>query len=249
MNVFDAQSLAEFIARRGMDVTYLPSRLCSCVGKDGTPRAGCDCINGVRYDLDKTQELRVLKTGMDYKRMPTELVNAMLGGANITVPRYAYDKDCKWSEVDVWQKASLNDIFIVKNARQRATDICVRGVRDSIRTYSLAFDDRENPLVLSISKEADIYDAENYSVDRNGVITWASGEGPADGEYYAVEFIENPHYVVWIALEMVRGHDASYDMPAIELPKKFAAKLRTYVPTSTAPSMGSQYHTNPLFTA
>jgi hypothetical protein len=132
--------------------------------------------------------------------------------------------------------------LVLDNKTRKDTDVLQRGVRDFIYAFDVTQilsvrDDNNNQYIegtdftwaTSTGVVRSTLDT-NSVVGGTSVITWLNGKGPADQEYYTVEFISKQQYRVWDDGGQDRGTDTDF------LPKKVLCILRRYVNPTENPA-------------
>jgi|GEM_PF-1895971 len=218
MDVIDPNS-SELIDTYRQTLIYYPGRLCSCLRENsGVPRPDHICNQGFFYGTPETIVGKRRSVSQKYLIGP----NGRLfdGGATFSIPKYSPEG----IEQKAYSTLAHGDIIVVPNKTRRDTDI----LRRSIRDYIYAFD---------IVKIISIYAGNiqflqgmdftfSEAITETGNITtinWADNKGPAEEEYYAVEFISKQQYKVWEDDGNDRGTD--YE----ELPKRIVSVIRRYI--------------------
>ena len=125
--------------------------------------------------------------------------------------------------LDVYNKVSRGDVFVVNKRMRREGEILKRGVEDTLS----AFDVKR---VLSVAKGDTVY-KKGIDYSLSGItINWLSGgNSPADGDYYTVEYLCKANYIVYNELAADRGTDDD------EIPKRIHLALRQYSNTQPLP--------------
>jgi len=213
---FDSQKIAAHVQQHGVTVKYYQARLCDCMARNqGQPDPKCGCLNGFWYAEPK--EYKLLRSGINFKNLPTDAGRILQGGCQFTIPPKDYSSGCNGMKIDLYDTVAVGDVFVLPNRDRRDRDILQRGTRDSIR----AFDVQQ---ILSITQlNAEYLVDIDYKFTDGAQINWLVGKGPAEDEFYTVEYLCNIQYIVWDTMAKDRGTDETI------LPKAILCALRQFV--------------------
>lgn len=208
---------------------YYRATVCSCnKNNDGSFNPTCGCVQGYWYKTAATTTYGIRqKVSIQILTTPNGIIYN--GGAQITIPQFYLN-----NENVAHKTLGRGDIFVIENKYKRESDVLKRGTKD----FLFAFDVVE---VLGITKRnADNTDIVAYVQDEDFTITvsqnmpvalttinWVKDKGPADGEYYVVDYRAKEQFKVWDDGANDRGTDED------ALPRKVLCVRRRYAETQT----------------
>jgi hypothetical protein len=234
------KNITRSIKKFGQTVKWYPSRLCSCVGKDGVPQLNHTCNMGFYYD--DPEVIKAIRTQVSYKYLNTPYGRIYNGGATFTIPKFV-----NVTEQNAWYKIAHGDVLVLDNKTRRETDVLYRGVRDYLYAFDVTeilsvysnnikyiegidFNVYTNPMEFEDNEPMQFEDDILMEFENSGIgaknllhIDWLPGKGPEEREYYSVEFVSKQQYKVWEDGGQDRGTDDD------ELPKKVVCVMRRFV--------------------
>lgn len=125
--------------------------------------------------------------------------------------------------LDVYNKVSRGDVFVVDSRMRREGEILKKGEKDQLS----AFDVKQ---VISVAKGNTVYKRGiDYSLSDTTISWIGGGNSPAAGDYYTVEYLCKANYIVYNDLASDRGTDDD------KIPKRIHLALRQYANTQPLP--------------
>ncbi len=196
---------------------YYPGRLCSCVGENnGVPKPDCGCNLGYWYGMP--EDIIGIRQSVSYRYLNTPQGRIFDGGAQFTIPRNGNGTNQK-----AYITLAHGDIISVEGKYRRDTDILRKGIRDKLN----AFDIIE---VVSIAQKGTVYIAgQDFELNGTEIIWEQTGNKPAEGSYYTVEFTCNQQYKVWEVGAKDRGTTED------QLPRLIICVLRRFANQESNP--------------
>lgn len=186
---FDASEFDAALESNGTPALWRKRRLCPCIDpRTGQPAVDClVCEEGNLWD--DGSELKVLCTNRVRDDVYDEAGHRITGLTQITFPSAAVP-----GHLDLVQL--LVGVMVVNSEKH------VRGDQDNAARSTERL--RVRPVFGVEFLEAIIGGAlvsyetpTHYSIDANGAVVWAIGQGPAAGVTYTVRYTTRPTYAVW----------------------------------------------------
>lgn len=217
-------NIVRLMKKFGQTFKYYRASLCSCVAENnGHFDPACSCIQGFYYEAPTT--VKALRN--DVTRKVEHTPNGVIynGDLRLTIPKYV-----DGVEQRIYYTLDKGDVFVDSKKLRRDTDICRRGVRDTL----LAFDVVE---ILRVAYKNTVYvEGTDYTLSKaettphgRTVINWVDGRGPEEGAYYTVDFL---------ALQQFKVFDGDYRFGGTdeeELPRTAKCVFRKYFETNNNP--------------
>lgn len=216
----------------GQQVEWYKASKCGCIDPhtgqpkvdiSGNPR--CQLCHGAGFLYADPIEYVILLQSVVPRREFAQWGTIKVGDLVASIPeKVKVERNGRffWDTLDLYANVAENDLFVLKNVRERFSEVLVKGSRDRVR----AGVDVELMRLYTTDDVINEY-AENthFTFGTDGTVTWLGDPGvPPDGAVYVVEYTGRPSYVVWQALAQPRNPDLG-----LMLPKRLILRRRDRV--------------------
>jgi hypothetical protein len=233
-----ATKFEQLIARRGRDVKWQQSILCSCWNMDsGQPQYDCRACGGKGYTYEEPIVERSLVMSITATKEFEDMAGVFdVGDAVMTVPKrvykvhknpgntsgvetLTYDHECPMYDVGMYDLVTLLDDdyktseLLVRNTPmyERPADTLLNP--DIVEIITIRVSDPVTGLVTKFAPGVDFTNVGNK-------IEWLTANQPSEGQRYSVTYKHRPVFTVLINLPKPRHQDGQ------DLPRYVALRYR-----------------------
>lgn len=210
-----------------IDCLYFQARLSPKL-RQGVTRLDSDTVYGYTY-YDPVP-VKLMRTAINYRMYNVEYGRIYEGGARFTIPTYEYSSgDARRSTV--YDRIFKGDIIVIEDRPIRDYDVLRKGYRDTLfafdvkeilsvisvlrdntekqytygTDYKIRVDGNDASVEITSDGTIKLESIEGIKIASTIEIVWLEdGDKPVNGDYYAVEFMCSPNYVVFDELAKPR---------------------------------------------